>query len=146
MATEPIDVIDYARITRLDLSDMGLTELPDLSMYTNLEKLLCNDNLLTKIENLPHTLKELYCSNNRLTHVDNLSSGLEILICCQNQITSFFCSKVDHELLHPPIHLMIFLRIICIKIKILFNFFNFLYFLFYSLSFLYFLCLFFFPF
>ena len=61
MTTEPIDVdvIDYARITKLNLSDMGLTELSDLSMYTNLEKLLCNDNLLTRVDNLPSTLKEL---------------------------------------------------------------------------------------
>ena len=36
--------MDYSNITELDLSNKGLTELPDLSNYTNLKKLNCSDN------------------------------------------------------------------------------------------------------
>ena len=37
---------DYASITKLNLTFKGLTELPDLSIYTNLKELNCSDNKL----------------------------------------------------------------------------------------------------
>ena len=38
--------MDYSSITELDLSNKGLTLLPDLSLYTNLKKLNCTNNKL----------------------------------------------------------------------------------------------------
>ena len=42
---------DYSVITELDLPNKQLNELPDLSKYTNLEKLKCNNNYLTNTIN-----------------------------------------------------------------------------------------------
>ena len=55
---------DYSTITELNLSYNGLTELPDLSKYTNLKMLYCHYNKLTNLDNLPSTLTYLNCSNN----------------------------------------------------------------------------------
>ena len=58
--------MDYSSITELDLSNKGLTKLPDLSKYTNLKKLNCSSNQITSLDNLSLTLIELYCSNNQI--------------------------------------------------------------------------------
>ena len=55
---------DYCSITELDLSNKGLTKLPDLSIYPNLKKLNCHYNKLTNLDNLPSTLTYLRCSRN----------------------------------------------------------------------------------
>ena len=52
--------MDYSTITELDLSNKGLTKLPDLSIYTNLKKLNCSSNNITSLDNLPPTIIELY--------------------------------------------------------------------------------------
>ena len=51
--------MDYSNITELDLSNKGLTKLPDLSIYTNLKKLNCSSNNITSLDNLPPTIIEL---------------------------------------------------------------------------------------
>ena len=50
----------YYTIEELDLSKQGLTELPDLTKYTNLKKLDCSWNQLTHLDNLPINLTTLY--------------------------------------------------------------------------------------
>ena len=77
----------------LDLSGRGLTELPDLSNYTDVIHLRCDHNQLTTFENVkwPPSLRELYCSNNRLTSLDTLPSSL-IQLCCINNLLS----SLDH--------------------------------------------------
>ena len=50
--------VDYLQISELDLSHKNLTILPDLSKYTNLEKLYCSNNKLTIIPIL-NNLEEL---------------------------------------------------------------------------------------
>ena len=53
---------DYS-ITELDISNRELTKLPnDIIKYTKLIKLVCDDNQLTSLHNLPLTLNELYCN------------------------------------------------------------------------------------
>ena len=59
--------MNYSSITELDLSNKGLTKLPDLSNYTNLKRLNCSNNQITHLDNLPPTLTLLYCSNNKIT-------------------------------------------------------------------------------
>jgi len=60
--------MNYTNITELDLSNKGLTKLPDLSIYSNLKILNCSYNQITSLDNLPLTLTELYCSNNPLIY------------------------------------------------------------------------------
>jgi Leucine-rich repeat (LRR) protein len=55
----------------LDISYKGLTELPDLSKYINLQKLDCSRNQLTSLDNLPSTLTGLDCRDNQLISLDN---------------------------------------------------------------------------
>ena len=80
--------MDYSIITELDLFNKDLIELPDLSQYTNLKTLDCNNNSITQINNLPLSLTELYCSYNKITSLDNLPLSLIKLDCINNQITS----------------------------------------------------------
>ena len=59
---------DYT-ITVLDISNKGLTQLPnDIHLYTNLQKLDCSQNKITQLNNLPISLIELQCDNNPLIY------------------------------------------------------------------------------
>ena len=78
----------YGRITELNLSGRNLTVLPDLSLYTNLQRLYCYNNQLTSLNNLPPNLQILYCWNNKITSLDHLPSTLQIVWCSDNQLTS----------------------------------------------------------
>jgi len=77
---------DYT-VNELNLSNLNLTVLPDLSLYTNLRILHCNNNQLTSLDILPPDLRELYCYHNLLTSLDNLPLNLRELYCGGNQIT-----------------------------------------------------------
>lgn len=64
----------------------GLIEkLPDLTTG-KLEELQCSGNILTKIRNLPTTLKKLSCNYNKLTLIDKLPESLEELNCHHNNL------------------------------------------------------------
>jgi len=67
----------------LDYKD--LTEIPNLSPYYSLEVYLSN-NQITKIENLPLSLRYLDLFNNRITKIENLPEGLQTLNLSHNQI------------------------------------------------------------
>ena len=71
----------------IDLSFKELSKLPDLTRFTKLKTLYCNNNCLTELRNLPETLIELHCNNNCLTELINLPSTLHILNCNNNQLT-----------------------------------------------------------
>ena len=79
--------MDYSSITELYLSNKGLTELPDLSHYTNLKTLDCSDNQITNLDNLPLSLIYLDCGCNKITHLDNFPLSLTRLVCGNNEIT-----------------------------------------------------------
>ena len=81
---------DYPEdIEELDISNKGLTKLPDEIQYlTNLKKLICQSNQITSLDNLPPNLQELYCNNNKITRLDNLPLNLQKLDCSRNEITS----------------------------------------------------------
>ena len=81
--------MDYSIVTKLDLQNQGLTELPsDIHKYNNLIQINCSYNKLTTLDNLPLGLQTLYCNNNKLTYLDNLPPGLKLLFCNNNQLTS----------------------------------------------------------
>ena len=78
---------DYELITELNISCKRLIELPSwVSECKNLEKINCDYNKITHIDNLPPNLKVLYCSNNYITHLDNLPQTLKKLICSNNPL------------------------------------------------------------
>jgi Leucine-rich repeat (LRR) protein len=88
MSCQIIDYKDeYNTTTILDLSNQGLTELPDLSMYINLKILYCKFNNFTTLDNLPINLEYLVCSHNKLTSLDFLPPTLKKLDCRFNYIT-----------------------------------------------------------
>ena len=74
-------------VTIINLSYKGLTKLPDLSRFENLETLYCSHNELTSLPPLNNTLKVLVCSNNQLTSLPDLNN-LRELYCRCNQLTS----------------------------------------------------------
>lgn len=59
-------------IDSLDISNQSLKYIPDLTRFTKLETLFCNDNQLTSLPTLPQNLKLLYCYNNQLTSLPDL--------------------------------------------------------------------------
>ena len=69
---------------RLDLSHLGLTELPPLPPLTVLR---CSENHLTSLPPLPDGLVELHCYNNHLSSLPTLPSSLQLLSCSSNQMT-----------------------------------------------------------
>ena len=63
------NTMNYSNITELDLSNKGLTKLPDdIHKYINLKTLNCASNQITSLNNLPPALKELYCECNPLLY------------------------------------------------------------------------------
>ena len=94
-------MVDYS-ITELDISDEGLTELPDdIDKYTNLKFLECQFNNITSLDNLPQKLEVLNCSyNNNITSLDNLPPTLKILDCNNNQLNSLDNLQPNLEILY----------------------------------------------
>lgn len=86
-----LDLIALEKITRLDLSYKGLTNLSGIEVYSNLKYLFCNDNPgLTKIDVSKLTkLETLHCDRNALTELNVTGlTNLQRLVCDQNQLTS----------------------------------------------------------
>ena len=48
-------------ILTINIEFKGITSLPDLTRFKNLEILYCYNNQLTSLLTLPQNLKELYC-------------------------------------------------------------------------------------
>jgi Leucine-rich repeat (LRR) protein len=84
-----LERIANMRNGELDLSNLGLTELPPLVFEdpSTLRHLYCYDNQLTSLPQLPSTLVSLYCMGNQLTHLPPLPPTLVELSCRDNQIT-----------------------------------------------------------
>ena len=74
---------DYLSNNKIEL----LFDISKSLMPIGLQYLCCNNNQLTKLENLPIGLTKLYCGNNQLTKLENLPLGLQYLFCGNNQLT-----------------------------------------------------------
>jgi Leucine-rich repeat (LRR) protein len=85
-----LERIANMRNGELDLSNLGLTELPPLVFEdpSILRHLYCGHNQLTSLPQLPSTLVSLYCMGNQLTHLPPLPPMLAGLNCVDNQLTS----------------------------------------------------------
>ena len=75
-------------IIKLDLSSKQINGILNLDKFCNLTILYCNQNQITKLDNLPNSLRELYCYGNKITNLDNLPNSLTKLNCAWNQITN----------------------------------------------------------
>ena len=75
-------------ITELDISDKNLTQLPDLSRFTNLQILKCHKNKITVLPKLPDKLTRLICYSNEITELPELPTHLHTLLCDYNNITN----------------------------------------------------------
>jgi Leucine-rich repeat (LRR) protein len=87
-----LDSLD-SNVTTIDLSNKGLTSLPDLSRFIHLKILYCYDNQITQLDHLTlPNLQTLGCGKNQITQLDHLNlPNLQILNCHDNQIT-----QLDH--------------------------------------------------
>ena len=81
------EIEDKSLITVLDLSNKTLKKLPDLSEYTNLKTFFCQNNKLTKLPELPKSLRYLSCHHNQLTLLPELPKSLQYLHCYNNNLT-----------------------------------------------------------
>ena len=88
--------------TDIDISDMGLTELPDLSRFDQLRILRCEHNDLTSFTKIPPRLTHLYCYGNQLTSLSGLPPTIIELYCAKNKLISL------PDDLPPALHLCTF--------------------------------------
>ena len=74
----------------LDLSNMGLTELPDLGTVTVLGSFYCQNNQLTSLVGAPKSVGgNFYCSDNQLTSLEHAPKSVGGSFYCEdNQLTS----------------------------------------------------------
>ena len=75
-------------VEQLNIYDMGITEIPDLSNERIIRHIICFNNQLKSLPPLPPNLITLSCYNNQLTSLPPLPSTLQTLICHHNQLTS----------------------------------------------------------
>ena len=81
--------INYSIINKLNLSTKKLITLPDdITKYINLIELMCDDNKINSLDNLPPGLQKLNCTYNNITSLDNLPPGLQKLDCSYTKITN----------------------------------------------------------
>ena len=74
--------------TILDLFNMDLTSLPDISHLTALQKLAAHNNDLQTLPTLPSGLQGLYVDDNNLQTLPPLPAGLQMLYACNNNLQS----------------------------------------------------------
>lgn len=77
-----------SNITALDISRKCRGRFPDISRFTELETLLCRQNDLEYLSNLPDTLINLDCADNKLIELPELPNGLKELWCNNNKLTT----------------------------------------------------------
>ena len=70
----------------IDLTNCGLTEIPDLSKFKNLKILHCSFNNLKTLPKLNDSIEEIYCNYNKLIELPPLPKNLKILYCSSNNL------------------------------------------------------------
>lgn len=79
---------DTEPITEIDCSGCNICSLKGIEVFSNLRKLLCNNNQITDLDLTSlHKLEELQCNNNQLSGLDlSLSFNLQLICCRDNNI------------------------------------------------------------
>lgn len=78
--------LDGAHSLELDLSNLGLEEIPGDLFYNDVRYLNLDDNNITRIDHLPRKLVSLSCQNNGLYKIGKLPKELEVLIVRNNDL------------------------------------------------------------
>lgn len=76
------------KIKKLNLIFFNIDGILDLKSFKKIKELICSNNKITFLDNLPSDLIKLDCSNNQLVNLDNLSSDLTELICYYNKLVN----------------------------------------------------------
>lgn len=73
--------------TRIDIRCRGICELPDITRFTNLQYLDCDDNNLMYLPTLPESLIYLSCHCNKIRSLPSmLPENLQYLYCSYNPL------------------------------------------------------------
>ena len=72
----------------LDLNNRQISNLSGIEVFVNDTLLICNNNQLTTLPQLPPLIKQLICHNNNLTSLPPLPPSLSILKCDNNNLAS----------------------------------------------------------
>ena len=90
------NLAEMASVTKLNISEKGLTDLSALKYFTGLQTLDCSRNLLTTLDVSALTnLTSLVCSDNQLTALDVSGlTNLTSLDCYRNELTKLDVSKL----------------------------------------------------
>lgn len=83
--SNPIDFLDYIRLSKIDCSRNKIEHLDNIIPDTVFD-LNCSYNKITSLDNLPPQLKVLDCSHNLLSRLDYLPGGILKLDCSYNDI------------------------------------------------------------
>ncbi len=75
-------------VTEINISCKNIKGQLNFKRFTKLIQLICTNNEITSLDNLPNSLTGLDCSNNLITSLDNLSDSLMRLYCSSNKIKS----------------------------------------------------------
>jgi Leucine-rich repeat (LRR) protein len=115
-----------SQVKTLDFSNKEITEIPSLKKYKNLTRLNCNNNLLTKIPELPDNLKFLDVRNNQIERLPSrLPRNLRSFNCANNRIRKipevlppylkiFICNNNKIKII-PPLDHSRLLRFECMR-------------------------------
>lgn len=87
----------YNETEYLKCEDKGLKNI-DLLCHENMKLIICNNNKITKLDDLPIGLEELYCEYNEIKSFNNLPKGLKILCCRYNDINEIEIKKVSTKI------------------------------------------------
>ncbi len=94
----PNELSLLTNVTKLDLSDNGIKEIPHFPTLPQLKKLKLTNNKLTKVPALGGSplLQDLYLNNNRISIITGLTllSGLQELFMEDNKVTDISCLSV----------------------------------------------------
>ncbi|MBR6616693.1 MAG: leucine-rich repeat domain-containing protein, partial [Oscillospiraceae bacterium] len=90
-----LTVDEIAAVTKIDVFNMGITDLTGVEFFTALTELSCGNNQLASLDLSKNTaLETLSCYSNQLTDLDvSGCTALETLSCGSNQLTSLDASK-----------------------------------------------------
>ncbi|MFY8033497.1 MAG: hypothetical protein ACOVMN_03200, partial [Flexibacteraceae bacterium] len=75
-------------ITRLDIPNMGITNLTGIKYFRNLKGLYASSNAITFLPELPASIENLSLPNNQISSISTLPTGLNSLDVSYNPINS----------------------------------------------------------